>query len=391
MRILVLGIGRQGHAALYDLARSPTVSHVIAADSNIAELTRYARQLNTDKIEPIALDVHDRDALTKVMRRVEAVINLLPVFLQPWVTRLAIDNGIHAVDTSYASPEIYSLGEQAAAHSLAILSEFGFDPGIDLVLAGQAARELDEVHEYHSYGTGFPDPEAAKTNPLQYKISWSIPGLLKAYMRDGRIVRDGKIVEIPGREMFAPSNIHTVELTGWGPQEAYVNGDAVHFTDKMGITATIRNAGRYATRWPGHCAFWYTITQLGLLDETPITVGDTQVVPRDIVRTLLEQPQFRYADHERDVAVIRVDMRGLKKGKKRRIVYEMSDLRDLTTGLMGMNRTVGYTASIGAQMILRGDIAKRGLLSPLTDVPFDLFLQELEARGIKVQRYEEDW
>lgn len=133
------------------------------------------------------------------------------------------------------------------------------------------------------------------------------------------------------------------------------------------------------------------MAQLGFLDETPITVGDTQVVPRDIVRTLLEQPQFRYADHERDVAVIRVDMRGLKNGQRRRIVYEMSDLRDLTTGLMGMNRTVGYTASIGAQMILRGDIAKRGLLSPLTDVPFDLFLQELEARGIKVQRYEEDW
>jgi predicted HTH domain antitoxin len=42
-------------------------------------------------------------------------------------------------------------------------------------------------------------------------------------------------------------------------------------------------------------------------------------------------------------------------------------------------------------MILRGDIAKRGLLSPLTDVPVSLFLQELQARGITVKRYEEDW
>jgi len=191
--------------------------------------------------------------------------------------------------------------------------------------------------------------------------------------------------------MFAPDNIHTVKLAGWETQEAYVNGDVARFLDKMGIRATVRNAGRYATRWPGHCAFWYTMAQMGLLDEAPITVGEARVVPRELVRVLLEQPQFQYADHERDVAVIRVDMRGIKNGKRKRLVYEMCDLRDLETGLMAMNRTVGYTASIGAQMILRGDIAQRGLLSPLTDVPIDLFLQELQARGITVKRYKEDW
>ena len=56
-----------------------------------------------------------------------------------------------------------------------------------------------------------------------------------------------------------------------------------------------------------------------------------------------------------------------------------------------MNRTVGYTASIGAQMILRGDIRKRGLLSPLTDIPTDIFFEELRQRGITVQRAEGDW
>jgi lysine 6-dehydrogenase len=391
VRILVLGIGRQGRAALHDLSRSPAVSHVIAADSDMAALTGYVKKLNTDKIKPIALDAHDLDALGKAMSKVDAVINLLPVFYQATIARLAIANGAHVVDTSYTTPELYSLAEQAAARNLAILPEFGFDPGIDLVLAGQAVKELDEVYEYHSYGTGFPEPEAAKTNPLQYKISWSAIGLLIAYKRDGRIVRDGKIVEIPGKEMFAPANIHTVKLASWDTQEAYVNGDVIHFLDKMGIKATIRNAGRFATRWPGHCAFWYTMAQMGFLDDTPLTVGETRVVPREFVRALLEQPQFQYADNERDVAVIRVDMRGLKDGKRKRLVYEMCDLRDLTTGLMAMNRAVGYTASIGAQMILRGDITQRGLLSPLTDVPVNLFLQELQARGITVKRYEEDW
>jgi saccharopine dehydrogenase-like NADP-dependent oxidoreductase len=391
MKILVLGIGLQGRAALHDLARSAAVTHVIAADSNMAGLKSYLERLNTTKIEPVALDIHDQDAVAQVMRRVDAVINLVPVFFQASVTRLAVANDVHIVDTSYASPEMYAIGEQAAAKNLAVLPECGFDPGIDLILAGQAARELDEVQEYYSYGTGFPVPEVAKTNPLQYKISWSVPGLLLAYKRDGRILRDGQIVEIPGKEMFAPSNIHTLDLPGWGLQEAYVNGDAIQFLDKMGIRATVRNAGRFATRWPGHCAFWYTMAQLGFLEDTPVAAGDVRVAPRAVVRALLEQPQFQYADDEQDVAFIRVDMRGLKNGQRRRIVYDMSDVRDLETGLMGMNRSVGYSASIGAQMILRGDITQRGLLSPLTDVPVSLFLQELQARGITVKRYEEDW
>jgi len=114
------------------------------------------------------------------------------------------------------------------------------------------------------------------------------------------------------------------------------------------------------------------------------------MVPRDLVRSLLE-PQLQYADDERDVAVLRVEVRGLTKGRRRRLLYQVVDLRDLDSGLLAMNRTVGYTASIGAQMILRGEIPKRGLLSPLTDIPTDRFLAELRARGITVQREEGDW
>jgi saccharopine dehydrogenase-like NADP-dependent oxidoreductase len=108
------------------------------------------------------------------------------------------------------------------------------------------------------------------------------------------------------------------------------------------------------------------------------------------VRNLLE-PQLQYGDDDRDVAVIRVDVRGLKDGRRRRVLSQVVDLRDLESSLLAMNRTVGYTASIGAQMILRGDIRKRGLLSPLTDIPTNTFFTELRQRGIRVQREEGDW
>ena len=389
MRILVLGTGLQGRATLHDLAGSPAVSRVIAADADLAGLTRYLDRLKAPKIEPVELDARDHDRVAALMRKVQAVIVLLPVSFHVPITRLAIANGIHLVNSSYVPPEFHEIGRDAAARGLAILPEFGFDPGIDLVLAGQAAKELDEVHEFYSYGAGFPEPGAA-TGPLRYKISWTFEGVLKSYVRDARVIREGKTVAIPGREIFAPSNIHTVTMDGYGTLEAYPNGDVAHYLDAMGVAATIKNAGRFAMRWPGHCAFWYALAQLGFLEQAPLPVGSATVSPRDFLRSLLE-PQLQYAEDERDVAVIRVDVRGIRNGRRRRLVYEVIDLRDLTSGLLAMNRTVGYTASIGAQMILRGDVKKRGLLSPLTDIPTDIFFKELRQRGITVQREEGDW
>jgi saccharopine dehydrogenase-like NADP-dependent oxidoreductase len=49
-----------------------------------------------------------------------------------------------------------------------------------------------------------------------------------------------------------------------------------------------------------------------------------------------------------------------------------------------MSCTAGYTASIGAQMIAGGHIRRRGLLSPLTDIPYEHFVRELARRDIRV-------
>lgn len=382
MRILVLGTGLQGRATLHDLACSPTVTQVIAADADLHALQSWLARLNSDKIRAVPVDARDENQVASLMRQVDLVIVLLPTTFHVTIARLAVANGIHLVNSSYAPPEFQEIGRQAQARGLAILPEFGLDPGIDLVLAGHSVRQLDEVHQFYSYGAGFPEPSAAN-NPLRYKITWTFDGVLKAYRRDARVIRAGKIVEMPGREIFAPAHIHRVE-TEWGTLEAYPNGDVVPYLESLGIVSTVQEAGRFAMRYAGHCAFWYTMAQLGFLEETPKIGG---VSPREFVRTLLE-PQLQFAENERDIALIRLDVRGIRNGRKRRLVYQVVDYRDLQTGLMAMNRTVGYTCSIGAQMILRGDIQKRGLLSPLWDVPVQVFLNELQKRGITVQQNE---
>jgi saccharopine dehydrogenase-like NADP-dependent oxidoreductase len=384
MNILLLGVGLQGRAALYDLVRSEEVERVFAADADQAGLAAYVEQLGSDKVTPLALDAGDPEQLAAAMAGADAVIELLPPAFHALTARAAVEAGVHWVNASYPTPEMEALDEQAKAAGVALLPECGLDPGIDLLLAAQALRELDQVHEFYSYGSGIPEPAAAD-NPVAYKISWTFDGVLRGYRRPGRLVTGGKVTPFSDREQFEPRNVHRMDVAGLGGLEAYPNGDVVPYLEALGILGSVQEAARYTARWPGHAAFWKKLVDLGFLDDEPIEVEGAQVSPLAFVRELLA-PQLQYADDERDVAFLRVEASGLKDGEPRRVVYEVVDYRDLESGLLAMQRTVGFTASIATQMLVRGDIDATGLLSPLTDVPADLILEELEARGVHVRR-----
>ena len=73
-----------------------------------------------------------------------------------------------------------------------------------------------------------------------------------------------------------------------------------------------------------------------------------------------------------------------------KVTYDLIDYRDLETGLFAMNRTVGFTASIGALMVLTGQITRAGVLSPVRHVPPHEFIEEVKARGIRIDYKIED-
>jgi len=75
---------------------------------------------------------------------------------------------------------------------------------------------------------------------------------------------------------------------------------------------------------------------------------------------------------------------GVKKGQQQILTCSLMIERDLTTGLMAMSMGVAYPACIAAEMIVRGHITRKGVLSPATDLPCDLFMEQLNKRGIKV-------
>jgi saccharopine dehydrogenase-like NADP-dependent oxidoreductase len=123
------------------------------------------------------------------------------------------------------------------------------------------------------------------------------------------------------------------------------------------------------------------MSKLGLLDDTAPAEGGPS--PREFLRRHLE-PRLQYADDERDMVLLRVEVAGSKDGVRLARRWDLVDYRDHATGLLAMNRTVGYPASIVAEMILDGQITRRGVGSPVRDVPPEPFFRALAERGITI-------
>lgn len=402
--LLLLGCGMQGRAALDDLFRHAETDPIVVVDNRPDlgdDLERYPGHRVTGR----TLDLSRGADLRDLMAGASVVVEALPPGFALDVAKIAAEVGVSLVNSMYsvnpsetdpaaisrAHDDLGLVNQRAEEKGIVILPEFGLDPGIDLVLAAQALQEFDRVHTFNSYGTGLPAPEHA-SNPLKYKFSWSVIGVLRAAKRPATIVRHGEITEISGRAIFRPENIHTIEVDQFGGTlECYANGHATHYLDAIGLRGRVQEMGRFACRYPGHCAFWDRLVNSGFLNEETLHTGGTEVSPIDFTAALLSgQDQFWFADDEADLAMVRVDLSGWKGGTPHRVVYQLVDRRDVETGFTAMQRTVGYTMALGARMILEGKLPRCGLLSPL-EFPFELLESGLGKAGMRITRETVPW
>ena len=381
MKILVLGgCGLQGRTAVYDLSLDKNVNQIICADIGFDNLKKIEKFADMSKITTLTLNALDKEALVAAFQKADVVIDLLPINFNQYVNKAAIEAKVSVVNTNYDYER--NLDEPAKKAGIAILPETGLDPGIDLITYGHARTKFDELHVINSYCGGFPEKKAC-TNPLNYKISWIWKGVLSSTMREGRIIRDRRIVEIPAMKQHDEAYIHTINFPGLGNLEAIPNGDAVYFTELMGITDTIVQTGRYSLRWPGWSAFWRPIKQLGFLNDQPVEGFDCKVTPIDFLDKFLG-PQLEYQADEKDLTAMINIFEGMQENKKMRFTSSMLIERNLETGILAMSKGVAYTACIVAKMIATGEIKEKGVLSPMTHIPVAPFMERLKKRGLVI-------
>jgi len=388
MKVAVLGgMGLQGKAALVDLARSKDVTEIICADLEPNALGKMANFLDVGRVTPVKIDASSKDSLVSVLRQdVDVAIDLLPFPLMPNAFDAAIEAGVALVSTNYANT-VRHLHDRAVEAGVSLMPECGLDPGIDLIIFGHCVTQFDEVYVLNSYCGGFPETKACD-NPLNYKVTWNWDMVLGSQNRESVFIKDGRRLTVPASDQHENAMIHQIDFPGLGKLEAIPNGDAVFYTDLLGVTDTIQETSRYALRWPGWCAFWAPLKKLGFLSDNPVDGLSCKVSPRQFLVKLMG-PQLQYRDDERDIVVMHNVFKGVKDGRKKSIVTNLIIERDLETGLFAMNQGVGYPVSIVAKMIGSGLITKKGILSPAIDIPYEAIMEQLGLRGITIDEKEE--
>ena len=380
----VLGAGRQGTAAAYDMAKFGDAVKVIVADVQLSVAEKSAARVNQmlgkKIVEAKQLDITDEEQLTKFLVGVDSFVSAVPYWHNLNITKKAIEAKSSMCDLGGSTDTVFeqmNLNSKAEEAGIAIIPDCGQVPGFGTSLATYAMSLLDETEEVYMWDGGNdlnPKP------PFNYILTFNIAGLTNEYYGNAHFLRDYKVQAIP---TFLEEDYEIVEFPEpIGKMEAFVAGGGGTSTAPWTFQGKLKTYQNKTIRWPGHFAQWKTLMDVGFLEEEPVEVKGVKVSPRDVLHTLIE-PKIRATENDRDIVIIRIKAIGTKDGKKAEVQIDMIDYFDEETGFTAMERTTGWHIANVAIMNAKG-ITSRGVKPVEVGVPAVLFIEEMRKRGIKI-------
>jgi saccharopine dehydrogenase-like NADP-dependent oxidoreductase len=105
--------------------------------------------------------------------------------------------------------------------------------------------------------------------------------------------------------------------------------------------------------------------------------GKVNIVPRRLMSDVFKE---KFAGDEPDLVIMRVEAHV----KDRVAAFSVVDHYDRSTKMTAMMRTTAWPASIVVQMLASGVITKRGGIRQELDVPAEPFIEEMGARGVRI-------
>ena len=376
MKILVLGAGRMGHGAAFDLIHnSPGVERVTVADFDLKKAEAVAVAVGSLRVDARQVDASNISDVTSLMRGHDSVISCVNYWYNVALSKSAIQTGANFCDlggNNYIVDEQLALDAEASAAGINIIPDCGLAPGMVSVLAMHGAAKFDQIEEIHIRVGGLPqDPQP----PLNYQLVFSVEGLINEYLETARVVRNGIIAEVPSM-----TELEELSFNGFPSLEAFqTSGGTSTLPDSF--RGKIRELDYKTIRYAGHCDKFKTMIDLGLCSSDEIVVDFQKVKPRKVFGDLLQK--HLPADGP-DYVLVRLDFVGTKEGAAKKLRYDIVDKLDEATGLSAMMRTTAFPASIIAQMMARGDVLEPGATPQEKAIDPDKFVAELARRNINI-------
>ena len=374
MKILVVGCGKVGSEIARDLAGSDEVDSVIAMDASSQNLKLMRKRV--PRIKAVKLSISQRTRFHGLLGKVDLVCGALPGRLGFDLMSETVKARRDTVDISYTPRDAFLLQRRAKEAGCRVVPQCGVAPGFTNMCVGDASGKMDQMSSVEIFVGGLPEkPEP----PLNYRIVFSLEDVVNEYSRPVQVIENGK-----RKKVEALSGRGLTRFPGVGRLEYFL-------TDGLGSLPRsyprTREMHEFTLRYPGHADIMQTLRALGFFQRNLVRIGGIEVEPRQLSIELL-RPAMSQGSPE-DFLALRVEVKGVSRGKKVQLRYQLLDHYDRRSGVSAMARTTAYPCTSVALLVGRGEIKETGIVAPeriaQDEGLFQFVVNRLGEHGVKVK------
>ena len=372
MRAAVLGSGLMGSVIGLDLARSEGVDSVVVADNDPVRLKGVKKRAPGRKLSTELIDIRDKRRVVSFLKGFDVAASALPHGVVHTSDVAAAEAGAKMVNIAFEDEQM-ALDGQARKTGAVLVPGCGVAPGLGGVLLVHGLKQIGGGEEGHILVGGLPQKPLP---PFDYRLVFSVVGLLREYIDDARVCRKGKLLRV--------RPFSTVETYEFPPPIGKLEGFCTDGLASLVYSMKgMKTLDEITLRWPGHAAKMGLLMESGYFSNEKLKAGDAEVSPLEVSWAVLGK---KLAEGDpRDLTVMRV----IAKGGKRSLVYDMVDRYDEREQVSSMAKTTAYTASIVTQMLGSGELGGRGTVPPEVAIQgqkVEKVISELDRRGVRIKR-----
>lgn len=386
-RYAILGAGRQGAAAAYDLIRFGGADELALLDVDAARARAATARVNRlargRRAYAGRAAAGDERGLARTLRGFDAVLNASPYRFNLGVSRAALAAGANLCDLGGNTGivrEQLKLDRAAKRAGLSIVPDCGLAPGLANVWARLALLKLEErgarPESVRIYCGGLPRHPRP---PLDYQLVFHIGGLINEYLGHAQYLRKGRLTNV--------ETLGETEALDFprpvGRCEAFVTSGGLSLLPWR-LRGKLKTLEYKTVRYPGHAEKIRLLRELGVLDEGTVRVQGAEVAPQAVFAAVAT-PRLTFR-HAPDLVVLRVATEGKARGRAKPLActLDLLDFQDARTGFTAMERTTGFSAAIVAMAQAQGRVPP-GVRTQEDAVPPEWFTEELARRGLQVR------
>ena len=213
---------------------------------------------------------------------------------------------------------------------------------------------------------------------MNYKVVFSVQGLINEYIEPAVVIRDGRLQTVPSL-----SELETLTFPApFGELEAFQTSGGTSTLPET-LLGRVPHLDYKTIRYRGHCAQVRLLHELGLTDSRPVEFKEGRISPRRMLAHVLGQALDLPGE---DVVLVLCTAEGWQGDRARaaqRAHHRPLRHRPGHLGHDAHDRLSGgdHRGHAGR----RAPSAERGALRQELVVPGDLMIAELRRRGVEVE------